>query len=250
MVESSAMHEGIRSSTPSEAAQTSHERRVLNLSCRFDQERALEAFERLSPGDSLEIVTTEPVGKLVADLQARYGTGLYWWPLERGPLEWRVILAKPALEAPATVAAVMSADHLRLRQLWAELERAVKLCEIDRVHRRAAELSLGLRRYIDIEEGILFPVLEGQTQMSVVGRTEQMRTEHRQIRCIVGELEKLRTTTHCAAILEVFDRPVEPIALFEQHCRREEAALYPIMNAVFDHAEERELLLLLQAFEI
>lgn len=245
------MHEE-RRFIASEAVPTSHEHRVLDLGYLSDHDRAraLEAFERLSPGDPLEIVTKRREGQLVADLQARYGTGFYWWPLERGPLAWRAILTKPAHDVPATVAAVMGGDHLRLRQLWADLERAVEPCKIDLVHHRSAELSLGLRRYIDIEEAILFPVLEGHTQMSVAGRTEQMRTEHRDIRRIVEQLDKLHTITDSAAILEMFGRPFEPTTLFEQHCRREEAALYPIMNAVFDPAEERELLSLLQTFEI
>lgn len=243
------MYAGIRSLKASTAAAAGHQGRVLKLSCLSDQERTLEAFERLSPGDSLEIVTTEPMGKLVAELQALHGISFYWWPLERGPLTWRVILAKPALDAPASVTAAMAADHLRLRELWSRLARAIKLCQIDRVHHRSVELSLGLRRHIDIEEAILFPVLEGQTQMSVAGRTEQMRTEHREIRRIVEQLDKLHTITDSAAILEIFDRPAEPMSLFERHCRKEEAALYPLMD-MFNPAEERELVSLLQTFEI
>ena len=56
--------------------------------------------------------------------------------------------------------------------------------------------------------------------------------------------------TDCAVILEIFDRPVEPITRFEHQCRKEEATLYPLMDIVFDSAEERELLSLLQEFEI
>lgn len=245
------MHEGTRF-IASEAVPTSHEHRVLDLGYLSDDERAraLEAFERLSPGDSLEIVTKRREGQLVADLQARYGTGFYWWPLERGPVVWRVILAKPALNAPETVAAMMGADHLRLCGLWGLPERAAELCQIDRVHRRSAELSLGLRRYIDIEEAILFPLLEAQTQMNAAIATAPMRAEHAGIERILDELHKLRTTTDCATILEMFHRPVEPMTLFQRHCRKEEATVYPLMDMVFNPAEERELLTLLQEFEI
>jgi hypothetical protein len=117
------------------------------------------AFEHLWPEDALEFVTSGPVGQLVAELQKRYGAGFYCWPLERGPLAWRVMLAKPASRPPINVATFMSADHSRLRELWAQFEHAVELCQIDRIHRRSAELSLGLRRYIDIEEAVLFPLL-------------------------------------------------------------------------------------------
>ncbi len=246
------MHEGIQSFTATGAAPTSHERRVLTLDSLSGQgrTRALEAFERLSPADSLEIVAKQRPGQFVTELRARYGTRFYWWPLERGPLVWRAILAKPALDAPATVAAVMAADHLRLCGLWGQLGRAAELCQIDRVRRCSAELSLGLRRYIDIEEGVLFPLLEAQTQMSAASATIPMRAEHGRIEGILEKLQKLRTTTDCTAILETLDRPVEPRTLFQRHCRKEEAALYPLLDMVFDPAEERELISLLQEFEI
>ena len=225
---------------------------MLNLGYLSDQEcaRALKAFERLSPGTSLEIVTKQRAGRLVAQLQARCGAGFYWWPLERGPLAWRMILTKPELDAPVTVAAVMGAGHLRLCELWDQLERAVELRQIDCVHRRSAELSLGLRRFIDIEEEVLFPLLEAQTQMSALSATTRMRAQHRGIERILNQLDQLRTTTNCATILEIFEQPVESMTLFQNHCRMEETALYPLMDIVFDPAEERELLRLLQEFEI
>ena len=246
------MHQRTQSSTASAAEAASNERRTLNLSSLSDQEcaRVLGAFERLSPGESFEIHAKQPADKLVGKLKARQKTRFYWWPLERGPLAWRVILAKPALGAPASVAAAMGADRLRLSVLWAQFERAVELCQLDLVHSRSAELSLGLQRYIDIEESILFPVLEGQTKMNMAGQTDQMRTEHREIWRIVNDLDKLRTTTDCAAVLEMFDRPVEPMTVFQQHCSREEATLYPLMDMLFNSAEKRELLVLLQEFEI
>lgn len=250
------MQEGIRSFTAGAAGPKSHERRMLNLADLSDQERArvLEAFERLSPGDSLEIVVKQRPGQFVAELQAPYGTRFYWWPLERGPLVWRARLAKPAPDAPApdapaTVVAVMGADHLRLCQLWRQLERAAELCRLDCIHRRSAELSLGLRRYIDIEEAILFPLLEAQTRMSA-GLTRRMRREHLEIKRMLDRLDEIRTTTECAKTLEMFDQLVEPMTLFQHHYRNEEAALYPFMDIVFDCAEKRELFSLLQAFEI
>jgi len=48
----------------------------------------------------------------------------------------------------------------------------------------------------------------------------------------------------------MFDQPVEPMTLFQHHCRGEEATLYCSMEIRFNRAEKRELLLLLQAFEI
>jgi hemerythrin-like domain-containing protein len=107
-----------------------------------------------------------------------------------------------------------------------------------------------LRRYIDVEEAVLFPPFETQAQMSTASPTERMRTEHHQIRGVLDQLDKLRTTADCSTILQMFDRLVALMTLFRNHCRREEATLYPLMDIVFALDEERELLSLLQVFEI
>lgn len=49
-------------------------------------------------------------------------------------------------------------------------------------------------------------------------------------------------TTECAAILEMFNQPLEPMTVFQQHCLSWETVLYPFMEIVFDSGEERELL--------
>ncbi len=160
------------------------------------------------------------------------------------------MLAKPVLDEKPTVATMMSADHRRLNQLWDELETALELCRIESIRRRVAELSLGLLRYIDIEEALLFPLLEAQTGTNGTGPTAAMRSEHRQIEHALAQVDKLRRITDCATILQSFEQAVEPAQLFESHCRKEEAVLYPVMDMVFNPAENRELLPVVQAFEI
>lgn len=233
-------------------ARAIRERPILDLGELSERERgrAVQAFERLAPGDCLEVAARRQPGPLFFELQNHYGPGFYWWPLERGPLVWRVMLSKPAHGAQPTVASIMGADHYRLHELWRQFELAVELCQIDAVHRRLGELSLGLRRYIDIEEAVLFPLLEAQTGIDGDGAIGAMRSEHREIEHVVDQLDKLRLKRDCATILQIFDQPIEPMALFRSHYRKEEAVLYPLMDIVFSHAEERELLSLIQAFEI
>ena len=110
-------------------------------------------------------------GHFSSEFQNRHGLDFYWWPLKRGPLVWRVMLAKPAQGVQRTVASVMAANHHHLHELWREFEFAVGLCQANSAHRRLGELSLGLRRYIDIEEAVLFPLLEAQTGMDGGGPT-------------------------------------------------------------------------------
>jgi uncharacterized protein (DUF2249 family) len=235
-----------------EVAETIRQRRVLDLGELSERERAraLETFEHLEGGDSIEIVACRQPGQLFFELQNRCGLHFYWWPLERGPLVWRVKLGKPAQDAQATVAGVMGADHQRLHELWREFELEVGFCQIDNVHRCLGELSLGLRRYIDIEEAVLFPLLEAQTGMDSDGPTAAMRSEHRAIGQVMNQLKKLRSTRDCATILQAFDQPVEPMAFFRNHCRKEDAVVYPLMERVFNEAEKREVLSLIQVFEI
>ena len=78
-----------------------------------------------------------------------------------------------------------------------------------------------------------------------------MRKEHRQIEAMLDRLSRLVATRQCAAILQGFDgEQDEPSALLTNHDSKEEAILYPFMDRVFDPVERRELLSVVQAFEI
>ncbi|MGH7906126.1 MAG: hemerythrin domain-containing protein [Candidatus Binataceae bacterium] len=218
------------------------------------RERILKAYSRLMPGQRLEIFANQRPRDLFTELQGRYGPSVYWWPLENGMDRWRVMLAKPAPEADITVCGVLGADHHRLHDLWQDLRCGIELCQLGRIHRRLAEFSLGLRRNIAIEETVLFPVFEQQTEMNESGPTTAMRSEHRQIEKLLNQLDMLHAAKDCAAILDTFEQvldcqPTEPSALFRSHDSKEEAVLYPLMDRVFEDEEKKGLLSLVQAFE-
>jgi uncharacterized protein (DUF2249 family) len=210
---------------------------------------AIEFFQRLAPGGCFEIKACCLLSQLFFDLQQRHGLGFYWWPLERGPLVWRVKVGKPPQGLSPTIKSVMAADRQRLNELWRGFEFAVSFCQIDDLHQRLGELWLGLRRYIDIEEAILFPLLEAQTHRNY-SATEAMRSEHREIERAMEELNKLRSTRDCATILETFDQPIEPMTFFQSHCNKEDMTLYSVIERVLDDAKKTELLSLIQVFEI
>jgi hemerythrin-like domain-containing protein len=161
------------------------------------------------------------------------------------------MLAKPAPELRATVAGVLGADHHRLHDLWQDLKCGVELCQLDRIHRRLGEFSLGLRRHIDLEDFVLFPLLEEQTDMNGAGATAAMRSEHGEIKASLNQLDKLHLAKDCATIVQTLDgQPMGPAAFFRSHDSKEEAMLYPFMDRVFSRAEKKELLSVVQAFEI
>ncbi|MGH7781397.1 MAG: DUF2249 domain-containing protein [Candidatus Binataceae bacterium] len=212
--------------------------------------RALAAYDNLSPGQRLELIAKHRPRLLFAELQKRHGCAFYWWPLENGADIWRVMLAKPARGVEMTVTAILSADHDRLDALWNDFESAVELCHIDAVHRRVGEISVGLRRFIDIEEAIVFPLLEAQMGTDDKHLTVVMRSEHREIERLLDSFDKLRLAKDCATILRPFDQPVEPLLLLWNHFRSEDTVLYPLIERVLCRAEQKDLVPIIQAFEI
>jgi uncharacterized protein (DUF2249 family) len=244
------MHRQIQSSIQDTAGRTSNEHQVLDLGdfSKRKRARARRAFDSLPPGGSLEIVARRKPGQLFFELHHHYRFDFYWWPLERGPLLWRVVLAKPAFGAKPTVATMMGADHGHLNQLWDELETAVELSRFGCIRRCVDELSLGSRRYIGIEEALLFPLLEAQTGLHRA--TARMRSEHREIERALDRFDELGRITDRATILQSHEQEVQMRELFESHCHKEEATLYPAMDIAFNPADKRELLPVIQAFEI
>jgi uncharacterized protein (DUF2249 family) len=246
------MHGHMQSFTQDIAEWTSNERQVLDLGnfSKHERAHALRAFDSLPPGGSLEIITRCKPGHLFFELQNHLGLNFYWWPLERGPVLWRVMLAKPALSVKPTVSTMMSAHHGHLNQLWEELETAVELHHIGCIHRCVDELTLRARRYIDIEEALLFPLLEAQTAVKGKASTAAMRSEHRRIERALDQFDKLRHLTDYAEVLQSYEQDIRMAELFETHCRKEERILYPIIEIAFNPEEKSELLPVIQAFEI
>ena len=236
-----------RCSEPRESARSS----ICRIFPNRPNMRAREAYDRISSGDALEIVSTRRPGHLFAEFRACYGSAFYWWPLENRPGVWRVMVAKPAPEPATTVAGVMGADPHRPHDLWRDFVRGVEICRIDDLSCCFGEFALGLHRHIAIEEAMLFPLLEAQTEMKFGGPTSAMRREHRRIEAMLDRLNRLGATRQCAAIPQGFDdEPDEPSALLANHDSKEEAILHPFIDRIFDPVERRELLSAVQEFEI
>ncbi len=214
-----------------------------------ERSRALQAFQRLAPGGSIEVSARRELGRLFHDLRDRFGISFYWWPLERGPMVWRAQIAVPAPHTPLEVTSVMYADYKRLHRLWDEFERAVDLCLVDRLHCQFSDFSLGLRRHIDIEETVLLPMLELQMGWRRDEFGAAAHLEHRSMEAALRQFDQLRLMNDCASILQIFDQPIELMTLFERHYR-DEAFLYIVMDRVFSRSEVKKLVAVLQEFEI
>jgi hypothetical protein len=56
--------------------------------------------------------------------------------------------------------------------------------------------------------------------MRVADTTNRMWQQHRGIACIAEALHNLHTVAGCTAVTRMFERPVELMALLQQHCCR------------------------------
>jgi uncharacterized protein (DUF2249 family) len=189
-------------------------------------ERALAAFDRLAPGETLVITASDAAGDLLRRLQAER-RGLFEWSLLRpGPPSWTIAIARRAA-APGAIREIneaLSWDHDRLDALEAEAFRKRAEGDLQSAREIYAGFAAGLRRHIAFEEQILFPAFEATSGMPpAAGPTAVMRAEHREIEDLIGRIE--------AGIGEK-DAPVEELrrslhAVLGEHNFKEEEVLYP-----------------------
>ncbi len=189
-------------------------------------ERALAAFDRLAPGETLMVIASDAGGDLLRSLQAER-RGLFEWSLLRpGPPSWTIAIARreAPLGAAREINEALSWDHDRLDALEAAAFRKRAEGELQSAAETYALFAAGLRRHIAFEEQILFPAFEATSGMpSGVGPTAVMRAEHREIEDLIGKIE--------AGITEK-DAPVDQLrrslhAVLGEHNFKEEQVLYP-----------------------
>lgn len=236
---------------------------VSDLSVADQRKGIFSAFERLDPGQSLDLFLSRPAGTpgLLAELQGRYGQGFDWWPLDNRAGAYRVLVSRRDAE-PRTISSFLGADHHRLMGYWEEFLEAVKGCGLsyetlftrEEGHRASAvdQLShfvFGLRRHIRMEEDRLFPLFEDRSRIPAgSGPTAVMRAEHQQIEAILGSVEKLLGAGDCATVIQTIEgQPVHPTALFHSHDAKEESVLYPMADRMFTQAEKDDLCLKMQS---
>src|SRR5581483_2595919 len=92
-------------------------------------ERIFTEFERLAPGNGIELVIGAPEAApaLLSRLQERYGRGFDWLPLDRDGGAMRVALARREPDH-RTISGFLGGDHHRLTEYWEEFLGAVQAC--------------------------------------------------------------------------------------------------------------------------
>jgi regulator of cell morphogenesis and NO signaling len=135
-----------------------------------------------------------------------------------------------------TAGQFLAADHRRIDLLIDDLCAMIEDGELERADANFGDLDAGLKRHIEMEEQILFPIFEVHVRLR--GPTAVMRVEHRKIEARLDELkEALADGSRPRASTAM----AELVSILEQHNRKEEAVLYPRADAALPPAERIRL---------
>jgi len=194
-------------------------------------------FKGLAPGDSFVLVNDHDPRPLLYQFQNEFEGEFEWWPLERGPVAWRVRIVKRKTKAvERDVTDYMQEDHSRLDVILKDFQEAYNEDRWDDALVSFKEFDLGLRRHIQGEEEVLFPTFEEKTGMTDAGPTFVMKMEHTDIRDF---LEKIMNATEAKDSEATAEAAQILTNTLVDHNMKEEHILYPESDS-FLSAEERK----------
>ena len=133
-----------------------------------------------------------------------------------------------------TITVFFAEDHDRLDKLFMEWQTK-KHVDFPAAKKAFREFLMGLRRHIDWEEKILFPVFDRNAGFPGQGPTAVMREEHREIKRV---LENMHEFVRGGDIHTDRLEAALPTVL-KEHNTKEENILYPALDTVTSD-EERE----------
>lgn len=134
--------------------------------------------------------------------------------------------------------AAFGSDHRRIEELLCEITQAASASDLVHAGHRFAVLAADLRRHMEVENRLLFTPFEKSTGMVDSGPTVIMRREHREIEQRLRDLQHLLGTDRDAK--SIVARTQELKAILDDHCLREESALYPTCDRLLDSAQANQ----------
>lgn len=207
----------------------------------------LSFFDSLPPGESFVFSARESPGWLLETLREERRGEFDWTPLESARNGFRVEISRRPTPRGSLrrVSEALGWDHDRLARLEVGAFVARAAGDLDAASKWYEAFSSGLRRHIAVEEQMLFPLYESRSGLpSDSSPTEVMRSEHREIERLLGEI--LRTIGDPARL------PDQARAAFhevlEEHHRKEEGMLYPALDEVLAPEEGDALVSRIQGF--
>ncbi len=203
-------------------------------------------FRDLAPGDAFVLWTETDPEPLLRSLQADALDIVEWWPLERGPVTWRIHIAKvdAGVASPRTITNLLCADHQRLDRLYGRLYKALEAGDLEGARGLLAEFEIGLLRHIAAEEDILMPLTAERCGRRGVQDAAQLHAEHERIQesfaLAKAALGNTQFQESAAALTEMR-------FILEGHNQNEERTLYPMSDMETSAKERREILARIQA---
>ncbi|MBI5345145.1 MAG: DUF2249 domain-containing protein [Deltaproteobacteria bacterium] len=208
---------------------------VRELSPKERHAKIFETFRDIGPGSAFVLINDHEPKPLLYQFQAEHDGEFDWWPLEEGPMAWRVEIGKRKTPDPGrSVTEYMQTDHGRLDKIYGRFQEAVRDNRWEDASRDFKEFSLGLRRHIRIEEEILFPVFEEKTGMRDSGPTAVMRMEHADIK---GLLDRITVAAGAENAREAKEAAYHLTNILADHNMKEEHILYPESDAFLSDSE-------------
>ena len=136
------------------------------------------------------------------------------------------------------ITAYFEADHDRLESLFGEYQR-LKRTDIEAAKRYFMSFQAGLKRHIAWEEQALFPLFDEKSGNRDSGPTAVMREEHRRIGSALDGIHgKVREGNP-----ECDEEESTLLDVLAGHNQKEEAVLYPSLDAMISKEEAAELFL-------
>jgi len=183
-------------------------------------------FDALRAGEALVLIDGEAPRTLLRQFQDERPGGFDWNVLEAGPSLFRVEIRRRAADGERTVSGLLEGDHRRLDAMVLEVQSLATSNSFREADERFSEFACGLRRHMDLEEQVLFPLLE-QAGAPSGGPTDVMREEHADIRRCLAEAENAIRTENSGRVEEALDDLTDTLT---SHNTKEELVLYPMAD--------------------
>ncbi len=134
----------------------------------------------------------------------------------------------------AKILEFMSDHHSQCDQLYADGETALLDNRLEEGMDLMNAFLSQMDRHFNMEETLLFPVLEEATGMRG-GPTEVMRMEHQQMRSVLGQMNDAIEHNEADEVLAAGETL---LLLMQQHNVKEEGILYPMADQLLEQQED------------
>ena len=138
------------------------------------------------------------------------------------------LLFQPVPHTMSTITDVLSFDHTRCDDLFADAEERVSRRQWGSVDTLFSGFKDAMEQHFSVEETLVFPEFERRTGQTM-GPTRVMRMEHSQMRELMEEMRQSVAAKDAEAYL---GQSETLLMIMQQHNLKEEQMLYPMTDQV------------------